>query len=123
MKPLPKLSGDLSARDFILETGVEVQDWLDDQVLSGKVDKMQWHLIVTLADGRQIIVHRLSAHGQSLVKITGVLQDGVPCLFISHQNSIQLLAVFIPRAPKEEKQREMGFHTLIIGDKKIEPSA
>jgi hypothetical protein len=122
MKSLPEILGNFSAREFLREMAAEIQSWLDEQVLSGKVEGLQWYLLATLADGRQVTVHRMSGHGQSMVKVAGTLQDGSACLLISHQSSIQFLAVFIPQTPTEKERREMGFHTLFIGDQKIEPS-
>jgi hypothetical protein len=119
----PEMPHGFSSREFINEMAAELQRWLDDQVLSGNVKGMEFDLKVLSSGGTQIAVQSLSAHGQSLVKIKGVLSDGSPCVFFAHQNSMQFLAAFYPRTQKREKRREVGFHTLIVGDKKIEPPA
>lgn len=72
---------------------------------------MQWVLTASLADGTQMIIHQLSAHGHSIIKLRGQLPDGRPALFIAHLHSVQFLATYNPHQLPEPEKREIGFHT------------
>src|SRR5215469_1466503 len=105
-KSFPDIVRDFSAKEFVNQMAAQLQRWLDDQVLNKKVEGMQFFLTVPIAGGQQVTVYSLSALGQSLVRINGELSDGRPCLFFSHQNSIQFLAGFSPRTQEQKKRRE-----------------
>jgi hypothetical protein len=122
VKPAEEMHREQSAQEFLQQMAIEIQLWLRERAHSGQDKGMQWILTASLADGRRVIAHQLSAHGHALIKIVGELQDGSSCLLITHQSAVQFLASYIPRTPPEEKKREMGFHA-IIGGTKIEQSA
>lgn len=111
---------DQSASEFIAIMAGEIQNWLRDNSLSGVGFGMRWVLTAALADGTQMVIHQLSAHGHSMIKLRGELQDGRPGLLISHLHSIQLLASYTPLAVEGSKKREIGFHTGIGKEIKIE---
>jgi hypothetical protein len=109
-----------SAGEFLTKMAAEIQGWLHDNTHSGTDAGMQWVLTATLADGTQMVIYQLSAHGHSLIKLRGQLADGRPGLLISHLHSVQFLASYIPRAAKQPEKREIGFHTGMGKDIKIE---
>ena len=109
-----------SASEFLQNLARVLQGWMDEQAQSGRVAGMRSVLMASLPGGREVQVCRLSAHGQSLIKLEGLQKEGPPFLILSHHHSIQFFATFIPQAPEEgDEQREIGFHTLIIEDEKI----
>src|SRR5262249_20187965 len=105
-----------SAGEFLSKMAAEIQDWLHDNTSSGLDDGMNWVLTATLADGTQMVIRNLSAHGHFIIKLQGRLADGRPALLLSHLHSIQFLATYVPRDAKESEKPEIGFHT---GLKKI----
>lgn len=111
-----------SAHEFSLRLAEEIQKWLDDLTFAGQVNGMRWVLTAALSNGREIVVERLSAHGDALIKLVGRFHDGAPCLLVAHQHSVQLVATFVPEVVEPQKGREIGFHTIIAG-REIKPRA
>jgi hypothetical protein len=100
-----------SAGEFLQHIGIEIQNWLYSMTLSSASNGKRWVLSATLSCGATVIVHRLSAHGHSMLKLEGELPDGTDCLFAAHHQMVQLLAYHVPRKLEEPPKREIGFHT------------
>lgn len=100
-----------SAGEFVKSTAETLQAWLHDMAVGGASKGKRWILSATLSSGAMVDVFRLCAHGHSMIRIEGELPDGSPCLLITHQNSVQLLAYHISEQPEERPKREIGFHT------------
>lgn len=111
---------DQSAGEFIAKMAAEIKEWLHDNTRSGVDVGRRWVLTAVLPNGTELVIHQLSAHGHSVIKLRGELIDGRPGLLISHLHSVQFLASYIPRAAKEPEKREIGFHTGIGKEIKIE---
>lgn len=109
-----------SAGEFVERTAVQIQAWLNQIGRSGAANGMRWILSATLSSGVKVDIAGLSAHGHSMIRLEGKLHDGTPCLLITHQHCVQLLAYHVPEEPEERPKREIGFHTGIGEDIKIE---
>lgn len=102
------------AGDFLSTVATEIQDWLHDNSLNKTDTGKQWRLFALLSNGSQISIDQVSAHGAATIKIKGEFSDGSPALVITHLNSVQLVATYIPRvvpSPNPPDKCEIGFHT------------
>ena len=113
-RPSPSSDEDVrraqSAGELLKRVAAELLLWVRRKRATGTVDGRQWLFVAILTDGRQMIVHELSADGPGLVRLEGQLHDGTPCLMFSHQHSIQFLIYFAPISSESTQHREIGFH-------------
>ena len=111
---------DQVAGKFLEKMAAEIEEWLAGNTLSGASSGKRWVLTAVLPDGTQMTVHQLSARDHGLIKLTGEVSNGPGLLFL-HVYSAQFLAsYFVPHSNKPEEKREIGFHTGIGQDRKIE---
>jgi hypothetical protein len=98
-----------SAKEFLTTMASELQEWMDDETLSGSNQGKELVVTSRLADGTEMRVQQFSPHGHSLLKLHGE-ESGRPALLIAHMHTVQFLAAYAPRK-SHEKRREIGFHT------------
>jgi hypothetical protein len=123
-----------TASDFLTRVGAEIQSWLHEQTLARTAAGMQWVLTAEIGQGHIMIVHQMSPHGQSLIKLAGQTMAGVPCLVLMHKDSAKFTATYIPK-PKSQRtlsggskrkrrpKNEIGYHSTMINGRKIDASS
>ena len=92
-----------SAGEFIKRLAHRVQMWREN-LPEGE----QPHILALLPDGGSVHILSVAEDGHSSVVVEGML-DGTPCMFISHQASLQILC-FTQKLEEEEEPRTIGFH-------------
>jgi hypothetical protein len=123
-----------NASEFLTRVGGEIQSWLREQALNKADAGMQWILTADMGEGQIMIVHQMSPHGQSLIKLAGQTNTGVPCLVLMHKDSARFTATYIPK-PKSQRtfsggskrkrrpRKEIGYHSTMINGRKIDASS
>ncbi len=109
-----------SAGTFVQQTAIEIQNWLIEIRRNGGSKKKRWVLSASLSSGVTIKVRTLSARGHSMIKLEGELSDGAACLLVTNQHCVQLIACQIEEETEAQPKREIGFHTGMGDDIKIE---
>lgn len=99
-----------SAGEFITRLAHRVQAWRE----SLPADQ-QPYILALLPDGSSVQVLSLAEDGHSSVVVEGLL-DETPCMFITHQASLQILC-FTQELEEEEVSRPIGFH---VGGEQIQ---
>lgn len=72
-------------------------------------------IIALLSNGDAVEVHTLGEDGHSSVVVEGLV-NGMPCMFISHQSSFQVVC-YTRKIEEETPRRKIGFH---VGGEEIE---
>lgn len=91
-----------SAGAFVRRLAVRVQKWRERLA-----EDEQPVILAMLPNGNAVEVHTIGEDGHSSVVVEGTAGDS-PCLFISHQASIQILCYTQKVEPEE--RRMIGFH-------------
>ena len=99
-----------SAGEFITRLAHRVQAWREN-LPEGE----QPYILALLPDGGSVQVLSVAEDGHSSVVVEGLL-DEAPCMFISHQASLQILC-FTQKLEPEQKPRTIGFH---VGGEEIQ---
>jgi hypothetical protein len=97
-----------SAGEFVRRLAHRVAKWRERLP-----DDEQPVILALLPNGGSVEVWSFGEDGHSSVVVEG-LMDGSPCMFISHQASLQILCYTQKVEP--EKRRSIGFH---VGGKAI----
>ena len=98
-----------SAGEFVKRLAHRVQKWRE------RLPEDEQPVILALrSNGSAIEVRSVGEDGHSSVVVEGLL-DGAPCMFISHQASLQILCYTQKVEPEE--RRKIGFH---VGGVEIE---
>ena len=99
-----------SAGEFIKRLAHRVQAWRETLP-----DDEQPCIYGLLPDGSAVTIISIAEDGHSSVIIDGLLDES-PCMFITHQASLQILC-FTQKLEKEEVPRTIGFH---VGGEQIQ---
>jgi len=99
-----------SAGEFIKRLAHRVQQWRETLA-----EDEQPHILALTPNGGAVQVFSIAEDGHSSVVVEGLL-DEAPCMFISHQASLQILC-FTQKLQEEEEPRKIGFH---VGGEQIE---
>lgn len=92
-----------SAGEFIKRLAHRVQAWRESLP-----DNQQPYILCLLPDGGSVQILSIAEDGHSSVVVEGLLNDA-PCMFISHQASLQIMC-FTQELQEEEEPRTIGFH-------------
>ena len=98
-----------SAGEFVTRLAVRVAKWREQLP-----DDEQPIILALLPNGNAVEVWSVGEDGHSSVVVEGLMNDS-PCMFISHQASLQVLCYTQKVEP--EKRRKIGFH---VGGEEIE---
>lgn len=98
-----------SAGEFVKRLAHRVQKWRERLP-----EDEQPVILALMSNGSAIEVRSVGEDGHSSVVVEGLL-DGAPCMFISHQASLQILCYTQKVEPEE--RRKIGFH---VGGVEIE---
>jgi len=99
-----------SAGEFITRLAHRVQNWRG----SLKEDE-QPVILALMPDGGAVQILSIAEDGHSSVVIEGLIEES-PCMFITHQASLQILC-FTQTIVEEEERRPIGFH---VGGERLE---
>ena len=98
-----------SAGEFVKRLAHRVQKWRERLA-----EDEEPVILAVIANGSLIEVRSVGEDGHSGVVVEGAL-DGSPCMFVSHQASLQILCY--TRKVEPEERKKIGFH---VGGQEIE---
>ncbi|MGB0775219.1 MAG: hypothetical protein ACPG32_01245 [Akkermansiaceae bacterium] len=101
-----------SSGEFIKRLANRVTKWRESLP-----EEYEPAIYALMSNGDAVEVHSIGEDGHSSVVVDGML-NGMPCMFISHQSSFQVLCYTRLANEEEEKpRRKIGFH---VGGEEIE---
>jgi hypothetical protein len=109
------------AAEVISTVGNELQSWVKTTREKETAKGKHWVFTASAPSGQPMIVHTLSPHHETMIKLDGQFFDGRPCMLMAHCQEVQFLALFADDTQEAPEQPEIGFHTLIVKRTTLEP--